>query len=106
MLSVQVIEILWTKRKYFLSSKYLNQLDGSDLDIGHVELDKEKAKAAEQVIPFRPAPPPSLTPAPLSPTSCDSKLKIHENTFEYPCVYICVYVKYNMAQNTNMHACM
>ena len=83
MLWIQVIEILWTKRKYFLSSKYVNQLDGSDLDIGHVELDKEKAKAAEQVILFRTPPPPSVTPALLSPTRCDSNLKVHKNTYEY-----------------------
>ena len=45
---VKVIDIAWMKRKYFLSRKFVNQEDGTDLDSGQVELDKEKAKAAEQ----------------------------------------------------------
>ncbi len=44
----KVIDIAWTKRKYFLSRKYVNQEDGADLDEGQVKLDQEKAKALEQ----------------------------------------------------------
>ena len=31
----KVIDIAWTKRKYFLSRKYVNQETGADLDEGH-----------------------------------------------------------------------
>jgi len=44
----QVIDIAWTKRKYFLSRKYVNQETGADLDEGQIQLEKEKAKAQEQ----------------------------------------------------------
>jgi len=44
----KVIDIAWTKRKYFLSRKYVNQENGADLDEGQVKLDQEKAKSLEQ----------------------------------------------------------
>ena len=44
----KVIDIAWTKRKYFLSRKYVNQETGADLDEGQIQLEKEKAKAQEQ----------------------------------------------------------